>query len=148
VEPLWLLRQCLSKQLKRILSNFLVDKPESQKLLAGFNAPLGTISARASAAFVLGLIQENEFKEITLIRKIRNEFGHGWKSVSFGLGKIADFCLQLPWLGPQELESEATPRARFDFVVAILLTDLLWRARLVAKERRTPKVWPNKARNK
>ncbi|MCH7730127.1 transcriptional regulator [Patescibacteria group bacterium] len=137
----------LDNQLQNILVNFLIDKHESQKLLTGFNAPLGTFSARASAAFALGLIQENEFREITLIRKIRNEFGHGWEAVSFELGRVADFCRKLPWLGPEELEEEATPRAKFNSAVAILLTDLLWRARLVTKERRSLRSWPNKARS-
>ena len=137
----------LDERLREILSNFLVEGPTSKELLVGFNAPLGTLSARAAAALSLGLIQENEFKEITLIRKIRNEFGHGWKSLSFESGRVADLCRQLPWLGPAELEPGATVRARFNFAVAILLTDLLWRVRVVSKERRTLKVWPNRARS-
>src|SRR5262245_59615110 len=68
----------LDERLKEILSAFLVTSKASEDLLEGFTAPLGTFSARASAAFAMGLLQENEFKEITLIRKIRNEFGHEW----------------------------------------------------------------------
>ena len=137
----------LDERLQEILSHFLVKAPTSKELLVGFNAPLGTFSARAAAALSLGLIQENEFKEITLIRRIRNEFGHGWKSLSFESGRVADLCRQLPWLGPAELETGATVRARFNFAVAILLTDLLWRVRVVSEERRTLKVWPNRARS-
>lgn len=136
----------LDERLREILSNFLVEAPTSRELLVGFNAPLGTISARAGAALSLGLIQENEFEEITLIRRIRNEFGHGWKPLSFESGRVADLGRQLPWLGPAEYEAGATVRTRFDAVVTILLTDLLWRVPLVSKERRTLKAWPNKAR--
>jgi mannitol operon repressor len=138
----------LDEQLQKILSNFLVEGSESKELLVGFNAPLGSFSARVSAAFALGLIQENEFREINLIRKIRNEFGHGWEPVSFESGRVADFSRQLPWLGPSELEKESSLRERFNFAVAILLTDLLWRARLVTKERRVLKEWPYKIRSK
>lgn len=137
----------LDEQLQEILSSFLVESPTSKELLVGFNAPLGTFSARAAAALSLGLIQENEFKEIALIRKIRNEFGHGWKPISFESGRVADLCRQLPWLGPAEHEAGANVRARFNAAVAILLTDLLWRVRLVSKERRALKVWPNRARS-
>lgn len=137
----------LDERLQEILSNFLVQSPTSKELLGGFNAPLGTFSARAAAALSLGLIQENEFNEIALIRKIRNEFGHGWKPLSFESGRVADLCRQLPWLGPAEHEAGATVRARFNAAVAILLTDLLWRVHLVSKERRTLKVWPNRARS-
>ena len=136
----------LDERLKEILRSYFIATKASQDLLFGFNAPLGTFSARASAAFVLGLIQENEFKEITLIRKIRNEFGHGWEPQSFDSGSVASLCGQLPWLGPAEYEKEATARARFNAAVAILLTDLLWRVRLVAKEQRVARVWPHKAR--
>lgn len=137
----------LDERLEDILSNYLVDTPTSKDLISGFNAPLGTFSARAAVALSLGLIQENEYKEITLIRKIRNEFGHGWKSISFESGRVADLCRQLPWLGPVELESGATLRIRFNFAVAILLTDLLWRVRLVSKERCTFKRWSHKVRS-
>ena len=136
----------IDERLEEIIQNFLADTAVSKDLLIGFNAPLGTFSARAASAYSLGLIQENEYKEITLIRKIRNEFGHGWEKVSFESGRVADFCRELPWLGPAEYEADATFRSRFNFAVAILLTDLLWRVRLVKKEQRIIKVWPNKSR--
>lgn len=136
----------LDERLKEILESFFTSSKASQDLLSGFNAPLGTFSSRVSAAFALGLIQENEFKEITLIRKIRNEFGHGWEPLSFDSSSVANLCKQLPWLGPAEYEKDATARARFNAAVAILLTDLLWRVRLVGKEQRVSRVWPHKAR--
>lgn len=136
----------LDERLQEILAAFFTDSTASRDLLAGFNAPLGTFSSRASAAYALGLIQENEFKEITIIRKIRNEFGHGWEPVSFESGAIASLAGKLPWLGPAEHEAGATLRSRFNFAIAILLTDLMWRSQLVAKERRAPKNWPNKSR--
>jgi DNA-binding MltR family transcriptional regulator len=137
----------LDERLEQILHSFLSESPVSRELIEGFNAPLGTFSSRVSATYALGLIQENEYKEITLIRKIRNEFGHGWETMSFASGRISDYTRQLPWLGPAELESGATLRARFNAAVAILLTDLMWRSRLVKKERRSTRVWAHKARN-
>ena len=136
----------LDDRLSEILAAFFADVPSAKELNTGFNAPLGSLASRAAAAHALGLIQDNELKEITLIRKIRNEFGHSWKGVSFSGGRVADLCNQLPWLGPKEHEASATPRARLNFAMAILLSDLLWRARLVASQRRTVTVWPNKSR--
>ncbi len=137
----------LDERLHEILAAFFIDSSASRDLLAGFNAPLGTFSSRASAAYALGLIQENEFKEITAIRKIRNQFGHGWEPVTFESDAISALAKKLPWLGPVENETEATTRSRFNFAVAILLTDLMWRSQLVAKEQRTLKHWPNKTRH-
>ena len=136
----------LDQRLKEVLRAFFANVPASKDLLGGFNAPLGTFSSRSSAAFALGLVQKNEYEEIGLIRRIRNEFGHQWKGVSFEAGRVADLCRQLPWLGPPKFEAGASLRQRFDFAVVILLTDLLWRKRLVEKEKRQPRTWPNKAR--
>src|SRR5688500_5397628 len=72
----------LEELLREILRSFLLDKAETEKLLEGFNAPLGTFSARATAAFCCGLITQGEFKEITTLRKIRNEFAHS-RTASF-----------------------------------------------------------------
>jgi len=137
----------LDERLSEILAAFLAETNSAKELISGFNAPLGSLASRVAAAHALGLIQDNEFREITLIRKIRNEFGHSWQGVSLSSGRAADLCNQLPWLGPKEHEAGATPRSRLNAAVAILLTDLLWRARLVATERRELKLWPNRARS-
>jgi DNA-binding MltR family transcriptional regulator len=136
----------LDDRLAEILGAFFADTASAKELIVGFNAPLGTLASRAAAAHALGLIQDNELKEITLIRKIINEFGHSWQGVSFAGGRVADLCNQLSWLGPKEYEATATPRSRLNAATAILLSDLLWRARLVAKQRRSVVVWPNKSR--
>jgi len=136
----------IDERLKEIIENFLVDGKDSLALLNGPNAVLGTLSARVLTAYSLGLIQDNEYEEINIIRKIRNEYGHKWKDVSFEKDNIRKLCLKLPWLGPEELEKGATARSRFNFAVTILLTDLLWRASLVRRERRKLKIWPNKSR--
>lgn len=136
----------IDEQLEQILSAFLIDSSAAKDLVSGFNAPLGTFSSRALAAAALGLIQENEFREITLIRKIRNEFGHGWEPITFESENVAAHARKLPWLGPAELEATSGNRARFNGAVAILLTDLMWRVRLVLSERRTSRKWPNKSR--
>ena len=136
----------LDDRLHDILAAFMADTPTSRDLLSGFHAPLGTFAARSSIALSLGLIQLNEFEELTIVRKIRNEFGHGWKPVSFDSGVVVELCNKLPWLGPRELEAGSNLRSRFNALVAILLTDLMWRTRLVAKERRTAREWPHKSR--
>jgi mannitol operon repressor len=136
----------LDERLESILNSFLLKHKSSEELLHGFNAPLGTFSARIAACLSLGLIQTNEYDELNLIRKIRNEFAHTWDNTSFETGKVKDLCSRLPWLGPKDLEVGSTSKQRFNFAIAILLSDFLWRARLVAKEKREERIWPNKSR--
>lgn len=136
----------LDEKLAEILAAFFADTDSAKELLGGFGAPLGSFAAKAAAAHSLGLIQDNEYEEITLIRRIRNEFGHSWRGVSLADGRAAALCARLPWLGPAEHEAGANPRARLNAAIAILLTDLLWRVRLVENERRALRQWPNRAR--
>ncbi|HDS3386344.1 TPA: hypothetical protein QID73_000287 [Proteus mirabilis] len=79
--------------LSTILKSFLIDNEASKKMLDGFNAPIGTFSAKINMAFSLGLIMENEYKEIEIIRKIRNEFGHSWHGISFKTQKILEILM-------------------------------------------------------
>lgn len=136
----------LDERLEQILNTFFVESSAARELTSGFNAPLGTFSSRASAAVALGLIQDNEFKEITLIRKIRNEFGHGWEPLTFQDESIAVHARKLPWRGPAEYKATANLRVRFNAAIALLLTDLIWRVRLVSSERRLSRTWPNNTR--
>lgn len=137
----------IDERLRDILEGFFIEGSASKELLDGAHAPLGTFSARAIAARSLGLIEEGEFREVNFVRKIRNEFAHDWKTASFDAPRIADLCANLPWLGPPEHEKGSKPRDRFNVAIAVLLIDLMWRTRLVKKERRSAKSWPNKTRN-
>jgi DNA-binding MltR family transcriptional regulator len=110
----------LDEILKIILASFLRKTKSSDDLLEGFNAPLGMFSARASACHALGLIQDNEFDEITKIRKVRNEFGHQWQGVNFDSERIRDLIDTLPWGGPEEYEAEAPRRSRFTTAAVML----------------------------
>ncbi len=67
----------LDDKLRATLGSFFIECNAASRLLEIANAPLGTFSALADACFALGLIDQGEHKEISLIRKVRNEFAHG-----------------------------------------------------------------------
>lgn len=69
--------------LGELLRVFMRDHPAVAALLDGFNAPLGTFSARIKAAVALGLITPDQFADLENLRKIRNKFSHTWDDVSF-----------------------------------------------------------------
>jgi DNA-binding MltR family transcriptional regulator len=46
-------------------------------------APLRSLSAKAHLAFSLGLVTAQDLSTITLIRKLRNEFAHGYDHLDF-----------------------------------------------------------------
>lgn len=138
----------IEELLGELLDAYLMDIPGKKELLHGPMAPLGTLSARISMTYSLGLIQSGEADEANAIRKVRNEFAHSWQGKTFEEGKIREICLGLPWHGPEDLGDgkKNNPRSRFNAAVAILLLGLLWRRRLVLKEKITPRNWPNTGR--
>ena len=84
----------IEDQLGQIIAAFLLESARSKHLLAGFNAPLGTFSARATAAEALGLISEEEYCDLTFIRKIRNEFAHSHRA-TFSNARVVQMCRNL-----------------------------------------------------
>jgi DNA-binding MltR family transcriptional regulator len=128
----------LDELLKEVISKFLVKSSKSKALIEGFNAPLGTFHARILASYSLGLIEDVEFKEVEIIRKVRNMFGHSWTELSFDSDVVKNEIEKFPF-------QEETPRTTFNHTVANLLGELLWRTHYVEKERRITKQWPNKS---
>jgi hypothetical protein len=80
--------------LERCIKSFLVEDEEIDRLLVGFNAPLGTLSARTLAALALGILSKDEYKECERLRKIRNVFAHNIHS-SFEEQRLIDLCADL-----------------------------------------------------
>lgn len=68
--------------LGKMLLTFMLDNKASHELTEGFNAPLGTFSSRIKACFSLGLITECQYKDLELLRRIRNKFSHSWENIS------------------------------------------------------------------
>jgi hypothetical protein len=109
---------CLDELLRRILLAFLVEVPTSADLVEGFNAPLGTMSTRTAAAYSLGLIHEREFKELEILRRVRNRFAHG-VHVSFDMQYVKALCQNSQW------QREVTMRARMRHALFIRLRRFL-----------------------
>jgi mannitol operon repressor len=88
---------------------FLVDHKEAGRLLDGFNAPLGTFASRILAAFALGLLSEEEYRECENIRKVRNIFAHNIHT-SFGDQKVKDLCAKLKCTATKPGYGQVEPR--------------------------------------
>lgn len=76
--------------LGRMLHAYLRDGKSKTDLIEGFNAPLGTFSARIKAAHAVGLISDEQQNDLEITRKIRNEFAHNWEGCKFEQQNIKD----------------------------------------------------------
>jgi DNA-binding MltR family transcriptional regulator len=72
-----------------LIEAYLIPGDPAKQLLEGFNAPLGTFSARIKMAYSLGLITKHQHADLDQLRRIRNEFAHNWEPTSFNDQKIA-----------------------------------------------------------
>jgi len=85
----------LSDRLSELIRLNLVDHNEVIESLFGAMRPLGTFSARIDMAFAMGLIGPAGRRDLHLIRKIRNDFGHVAGFLDFSQPGIASRCLEL-----------------------------------------------------
>lgn len=110
----------LDNWLRNLLNSFFV---EDERITGDFlspNGPLGTFSSRIDLAYLLGLISKKAHRDLHLIRKIRNDFGHKAEPLSFETGYIKSRTLELYY----DISSEQRPRQKFTRVVLGVLSQL------------------------
>ena len=108
-------------QLKELFRACFIDDAKCMDDPLGTSKPLGTFSARIDLAFALGLLDSDVHRDLHLIRKIRNEFGHNPLPISFTEPAIASRCRELP--GTLH-DKAADPRRRFTNTIMSALADI------------------------
>jgi mannitol operon repressor len=112
----------LEARLEEAIRSRLVVKGGGVDELLGKNGAIGTFSAKIDLAFALELFGQQVYRELTLIRKIRNEFAHEYGAIGFQTPAIKSRCAEL-WI-PQNILNygEAAPPTdpREQFMRAVL----------------------------
>ena len=70
-------------QLETLLRSYFVDDSKCVDELLANSKPLGTFSARIDLTYALGLLPADIYRDLHLIRKIRNDFGHNPAPITF-----------------------------------------------------------------
>lgn len=81
----------LDELLRQSIESHLVQHPDVKKFTQGFNAPIGSFHSRILLSFAIGLIPEDQYKQLELMRKIRNVFAHN-VDASFKLQSVLSHC--------------------------------------------------------
>ena len=138
----------LEEMLEEILKGFLLEGSATENLFKSPYAPFSTLSAKAAASRALGLISDEEARDIDLIRKIRNDFAHNLMC-SFEDSRVRNRASELQvGMGCLDKledghESKVTdPKQRFAMVAVSLVTALYNRAHYIARERLEDRQWP------
>lgn len=79
----------VEETLGRLMLAYFRDCKATRELINGFSAPLGTLGSRIKAAYAFGLINEHQYTNLELLRKIRNQFAHNWEGVTLERNDIA-----------------------------------------------------------
>jgi len=109
--------------LGRLLVAYLREGKAATDLVEGFNAPLGTLSARIKAGYAFGLLTDEQFRDLDLARKIRNEFAHNWEGCSFGKQNIKDWIQSMSDSRIDERGAD-DPKKKFHSTMACTLVEL------------------------
>ena len=131
----------LEEQLKNIIEAYLIEGSDIKLLLEGFNAPLGSFSARIKAAHCLGLISDTEYSDCNIFRKIRNEFAHN-HNVSFEDTKFKNLCANLHHSAKDYGDVVVDAQGQFTTGSVALISNLVNRPHYVAQKRLRKKDWP------
>lgn len=81
--------------IKKILGVFLVEDKNIEKEFLGGQGAISTFEARIRACYYMGLIDDVEYKNLEIIRKVRNKFAHSFKPIDFNNQSIKDLCNNL-----------------------------------------------------
>lgn len=110
----------LDVQLTNLLRAVLVEDTNVVNDLFEPSKPIGTFSAKIDMAYLLGLLSKEEQRDLHLIRKIRNAFGHDPAPIDFSTPAISSRACELTHTWHDD---SARPRAHFtSTVMAILAT--------------------------
>lgn len=85
----------LEDTLGRLLLAYFRSCKATKDLVEGFNAPLGTFGSRVKAVYAFGLVTDDQFKDMEILRKVRNHFAHNWEGISFERNDIQALVGQL-----------------------------------------------------
>ena len=87
----------LDETMHRLLLECLVSDEKVARTFMRPDGPLGSFSARIDCAYLLGRISPTIRRELHLIRKIRNDFGHKSEPITFDYPPVASRCNELQY---------------------------------------------------
>lgn len=99
----------LDQELRSLIYSNLAEDKDIEKQLFEGNGALATFSSRIAMAYAMGLISPAVRRDLNLVRKIRNIFGHDAKPIDFTDPAIACRCRELYF----RYESLEKPPRRF-----------------------------------
>ena len=96
----------IEDKLGSLLESYFIENKKVCKQLLNGNGALATFSSKIDLTFLLGLIPENIFNDLHILRKIRNNFAHTASKISFETPSIKDRTKALSTLSKEMLRDD------------------------------------------
>jgi mannitol operon repressor len=122
----------LEETLGELIRGFLAATKQAESLVNGSN-----FNRRIELAYGLGLISDDEYSDLHLIRDVRNHFAHKPRGASFNDPGVVEKCSRFRIPTKSLIGFEDTGATLFQSVTVVLL-ELLWARKIHAsREQRT-----------
>lgn len=127
----------LDECLRDLIGSFLIDdSTRVGELLEGPLAPLGSFASRISASYCMGLMSKNEYRDLQIIREIRNRFAHELHGLSFSDAWVKNRCAELQLAKAMKPLPGGPPGARKQFTAALFLLSFQLKVRTLEQGQR------------
>jgi len=131
----------IESRLLEVLLAFMIQSKVSVSLFSGPNSAFGTFSSRITGCYALGLISDDEYHDLQLIRRIRNDFAHSVRT-SFKTPEVINRCNLLRSTTERVPQYPFMPGQKFESAVVAIIVRLVNRPFYVAQNRVSTKEWP------
>ncbi|WP_158628938.1 MltR family transcriptional regulator [Dyella choica] len=111
----------LDQKLTTLLKRRLVEDKKVSESAFDHAGPLGSFASRIDFSYLIGCLSKSAWRDLQLIRKVRNDFGHVAGPISFEDPAISQRCKALSFAG-KSVEMDA--RAKFKRAVMGLLAHI------------------------
>lgn len=119
--------------LEKLIRHFLRKETIVDGLFDGYG-PLSTFAFKSDMAFAIGYINENIYRDLKFIRKIRNHFAHHPGEASFDKNPVKDYCKEL-----STAQSGEKPKSMYLIAVG-LAVGVMHNTILANSKQRSPKM--------
>lgn len=119
----------LDNLLTEFLSSLFVDDKSANENFLRADGPLGSFSSRIEMCYLLGQVSKIVYRELHMVRKIRNEFAHSANLIDFTEQNIHNRIRDLNCTG---LPRDASPRHRIvrsSLFIAAKFHSMMWSER-------------------
>ena len=132
----------LENRLGNLIKRLCINLPkEVEKRLFSGTGSFSTFSSRVDTCYALGQIGEKEYRDLNLIRKIRNEFAHTEGELTFESHSIKSRCSEFNLVKEAETDHPSLvhhfskPRDKFQILVFSLCLTILDRSEKLSNNR-------------